>query len=137
MDGTPEQRRSSAWPIVAAFGIVATEAGVLFGLVVISVGGVIAVGASCASMVHEAGYARDPWRPLRFFGVAVAGLSAVVWILAAATITPTALASAAATDGIAVRAAIVLGAAVILILAGFTGPIVSEIGNPSGRDPEY
>lgn len=137
MDGNPEQRRSSAWPIVAAFGIVATEAGVLFGLVVISVGGVLAVGASCAAMIHEAGYATDPWRPLRFFGVAVAVLSALVWILAAAAITPAALASAAATDGIAVRAAIVLGAAVILVFAGFTGPVLTEIGNTSDRNPEF
>ncbi|GAB3668372.1 hypothetical protein GCM10028856_13550 [Halopiger thermotolerans] len=131
-----DARRSSAWPLIAALGIVATEAGVLFGLVVIAVAGVLAVGASVAGMLHEAGYAADPWRPLRLIGAVVAVASAAVWIAVAPAVTPTALAEAAATDGVAVRAAVVLGAAALLIVAGVAGPAVSSRGRPGGRNLE-
>ncbi len=137
MDQEREPRRSSAWPLVAALGIVATEAGVLFGLLAIAIGGVVAVGASCAGMLHEAGYATDPWLPLRRIGTVVAGVSTAVWIAVAPAITPTALIDAAVTDGIAVRAAVILGAALLLILAGIMGPIVTNSGETSGRDLEY
>lgn len=132
----PDPNRSSAWPLVAAGGIVAAEAGILFGLVVIAVAGVLAVGASFAGMLHEAGYAATPWRPLRLIGAVVAVVSAAVWIAVAPTPTPTALADAAATDGIAVRAAVVLGAAALLILAGAAGPVVSSRGRTDGRNLE-
>ncbi|AEH36578.1 DUF7541 family protein [Halopiger xanaduensis] len=132
----PDPSRSSAWPLVAALGIVAAEAGVLFGLVVIAVAGVLAVGASVAGMLHETGYAATPWRPLRLIGAVVAIASAAVWIAVAPAATPAALADAAATDGVAVRAAVVLGAAALLILAGFAGPVVSSRGRTGGRNLE-
>lgn len=131
-----ERRHSSAWPLVAAVGIVATEVGVVFGLVAIAVGGVVAVGASCAGMIHEAGYATDPWWPLRLIGAIVAVVSAAVWVAVAPAITPTALVDAAVTDGIAVRAAVVLGAAALLILAGAAGPLVTSRETTGGRDLE-
>lgn len=132
-----EQRHSSAWPLLAALGIVATEAGVLFGLLAIAVGGVVAVGASVAGILHEAGYAADPWRPLRFVGAIVAGVSAAVWLAVAPASTPTALATAAVTDGIAVRAAVVLGAGLLLVGAGAVGPVVSRFDRSGGRDLEH
>lgn len=130
-------QRSSAWPLVAAIGIVATEAGVLFGLVVIAVVGVVAVGASVAGLLHETGYAADPWRPLRLVGAVVAVVSAAVWIAVAAAITPAALVAAAATDGVAVRAAVVLAAAALLIVAGVAGPAVSSRRGGSYGDLEH
>lgn len=133
----PDPNRSSAWPMVAALGIVAAEAGVLFGLVVIAVAGVLAVGASFAGMLHEAGYAADPWRPLRLIGAVVAVASAAVWIAVSPAVTPTALADTAASNGVAVRAAVVLGAAALLILAGFAGPVVSSRGRTDGRNLEH
>ncbi|SFC07714.1 hypothetical protein SAMN05444422_104146 [Halobiforma haloterrestris] len=131
------EQRSSAWPLIAAIGIVATEAGVLFGLVVIAVVGVLAVGASVAGLLHETGYAADPWRPLRLVGVVVAGVSAAVWIAVAPAVTPAALVDAAATDGVAVRAAVVLAAAALLIVAGVTGPAVSSRRGGSHGDLEH
>lgn len=126
-----ERRRSSPWPVVAALGIVATETGVLFGLVPIAVGGVVAFGTSCAGMAREVGYAADLWRPLRAIGAVIAAVSAVVWLVVAPNPTPGGLVTAAMTDGIAVRAAIVLGAAALLIVAGFVGPVVR------GRPPDH
>ncbi|SFS88376.1 DUF7541 family protein [Halostagnicola kamekurae] len=137
MDQPTDQRRSSPWPIVAAFGIVATEAGVLFGLVAIAIAGVLAVGASGAGMVYEAGYTTDRWRPLRIIGAVIAGLAAAVWIAVAGTISPATMVDATATDGIAVRAAIVLAGAVVLVLAGSVGPIVMRERVSDGSDIEF
>lgn len=120
-----ESRASSPWPVVAALGIAATEAGVLFGLVPIAVGGVLAVGTSCAGMAREVGYAEDLWRPLRAIGAVIAACGAAVWIAVASSPTPDALATAARTDGIAVRAAVVCAAAALLIAAGASGPVVA------------
>ncbi|WP_049927114.1 DUF7541 family protein [Halopiger goleimassiliensis] len=136
-ESDPEPRRSSAWPLVAAFGIVAAEAGILFGLVVIAVAGVLAVGASFAGMLHEAGYAATPWRPLRLIGAVVSLASAAVWIAVSPAVTPAALVDAAATDGIAVRAAVVLGAGALLVVAGFGGPVVSSRGRTGERSLEH
>ena len=125
MDREREPTSSSPWPVIAALGIAATEAGVLFGLVPIAVGGVLAVGASGAGMAREVGYAEDPWRPLRAIGAVIAVCSAAVWIAIAPTPTPNGLVTAAATDGIAVRAAVVCAAAALLIVAGASGPVVA------------
>lgn len=126
-----EPAKSSPWPIVAAVGIAATEAGVLFGLVPIAVGGVLAFGSSVAGMAREIGYATDRWRPLRLVGVAIAVLAAAVWLVVAPSPTPGGLAAAARTDGIAVRAVIVLGSAVLLVVVGAVGPVVA--GSDRGR----
>ncbi|ELY56587.1 DUF7541 family protein [Natronococcus jeotgali] len=123
-----ESRGSSPWPLVAALGIVATEAGVLFGLVPIAVGGVLAFGSSCAGMIAEVGYASEPWRPLRLVGAGIAAVSAAVWIAVAPAVTPSGLAAGVATDGIAVRAAIVFVSAALLIAAGAVGPVVTGGG---------
>lgn len=120
-----EPTKSSPWPIVAAVGIAATEAGVLFGLVPIAVGGVLAFGSSVAGMAREVGYATDRWRPLRFVGVAIAVVAAAVWLVVAPSPTPDGLAAAARTDGIAVRAVVVLGSAVLLVVVGAVGPVVA------------
>lgn len=121
----PGPERSSPWPVVAALGIVATEAGVLFGLAPIAVGGVLAVGTSGAGMAREVGYAGDLWRSLRVIGAVIAVLGSAVWIAVAPAPTPDGLATAAASDGIAVRAAVVCGAAAVLLLAGLSGPTIA------------
>lgn len=126
-----EPTKSSPWPIVAAVGIAATEAGVLFGIVPIAVGGVLAFGSSVAGMAREVGYVTDRWRPLRLVGGAIIVLAAAVWIVVAPSPTPGGLATALETDGIAVRAAIILGSAILLVAVGAVGPVVT--GGDRGR----
>jgi hypothetical protein len=124
-DGERSQK-ASAWPVVTALGIVAGEVGVLFGLIPLAVAGVLAFGWSSAAMVREAGYARGRWRPLRWIGGAIGGVSVLVWVLQSTALTPTALTVAVRTDPIAVRAAIVLIAGALLVAAGAVGPSVSS-----------
>ncbi|MFC4986609.1 MULTISPECIES: DUF7541 family protein [Saliphagus] len=129
-----EPTKSSPWPIVAAVGIAATEAGVLFGVVPVAVGGVLAFGSSVAGMAREVGYATDRWRPLRLVGAAIAVVAAAAWLGVAPSPTPGGLADAARTDGIAVRAAIVFGSAVLLVAVGAVGPLVAgSAGGDRGR----
>lgn len=126
-----EPTQSSPWPIVAAAGIAATEIGVLFGLLPIAVAGVLAFGSSVAGMAREVGYAADRWRPLRFVGAAIAIVAAAAWLVVAPSPTPDGLVVAVRTDGIAVRAAIVLGSAVLLVAVGAAGPALA--GNARKR----
>lgn len=119
-------RQSSPWPVVVALGLATAELGILFGLVPLAVGGVLACGGSLAGIAREAGYADSVWRPLRLIGVAVGAASALVWASRSAGLASDALLAAAATDGIAIRAAVVLAAGVMLVAAGYVGPTVER-----------
>lgn len=118
---------SSPWPVFVALGVASAEVGVLFGIVPVAVGGVLLFGGACAGIAREAGLAEGPWRPLLFVGGSIGAASALVWLLRSPALAPGALAAAARADGIAVRAAVVLGAAVLLILAGIVGPLVDAV----------
>lgn len=124
MDESP--RKASPYPVFVALGIAVGELGVLFGVVPVAVGGVILFGGSAAAMARESGVARSAWRSLALIGAAIGLGSLAVWGLRAPAMTTDALRAAAATDGIAVRAAVVLGAAVVLVLAGVLGAAVES-----------
>lgn len=115
-------RATSVWPPFVALGIASTEVGVLFGLVPVAVGGVLLFGGGCAGLAREAGYAETVWGPLRLVGVVIGTAGAAVWLWRSAALTPRALRVAVATDPFAVRAAVVLGAAVLLVVAGSLAP---------------
>lgn len=138
MDGTDgrateAQAKASPWPALVAMGIVAAETGVLFGLVPVAVGSVIAFGWGAAGMAREAGYAADRWRPLRLVGGVIGGAAALVWAVRSTAVSARALVAAATTDAIAVRAAVVLAAGVLLIVVGYAVPAVAAATQPSGR----
>lgn len=118
--------KTSPWPLFVALGVASAEAGVLFGAVPFAVGGVLLFGWSCAGMAHEAGYAEDRWRPLRYVGALVGAAAAVTWVTRTETLTPAAVVDVATADGIAARAAVVLVAGVVLVVAGYGGPLVAS-----------
>lgn len=110
-----------------ALGVASAEVGVLFGIVPVAVGGVLLFGGAAAGIAREAGLAEGPWRPLQFVGGAIGAASALVWALRSSALEPDALAAAASTDAIAVRAAVVLAAAVLLIAGGTVGSLVDSV----------
>lgn len=122
-----QHRRSSAWPPFVALGLAAAEVGVLFGLVPVALGGVLLFGGGCAGVAREAGLAAGPWRPLRYVGATIGAAGALAWTLRAPALTPQGLAAAASADPIAVRAAVVLAAAAVLVAAGTVGSLVEEV----------
>jgi len=117
---------SSPWPLLVALGIAVGEVGVLFGLVPVAVGGVVLFGGSAASVLREAGFAQSAWRPLALVGASIGVASLLVWVFQTGAVEPGALRRAAATDGIAVRAVVVLVAAILLLLAGLLGAAVER-----------
>lgn len=116
--------KTSPWPVFVALGVATAEAGVLFGAIPLAVGGVLMFGWSCAGMVREAGYAESVWRPLRYVGAVVGGVAGVTWVARSGTLTPGTVVGVAAVDGIAARAVVVLAAGVMLVVAGYAGPVV-------------
>jgi len=119
--------KSSAWPPFVALGVAAAEVGVLVGFVPLAVAGVLLFGGGCAGIATEAGLAERPWPPLASVGVVVGAGGALVWGLRASALAPDALLAAAAADPLAVRAAVVLGAAVVLVAAGLAGVAVDAV----------
>lgn len=123
-----EQRpqTTSPWPVFVALGIATTEAGVLFGLVPIAVGGVLVFGGSCAGMAREAGYTETVWRSLRIVGGTIGFVSVLLWGLRSTALTPESLLRAASTDAIALRAVMVLIAATVLVASGYVGSALTS-----------
>lgn len=120
--------RSSGWPILVALGVAVGELGVLFGVTPVAVGGVLLSGGGSAALVAESGLADDPWRPLVVIGTIVGAISLGVWSLRVAEFSLSAFLARAATDDIAVRAAVVFVAALGLVSAGIVGSVVQSRG---------
>lgn len=116
-------RKASPWPVPVALGIVATEVGVLFVLLPLAIGGVLAFGWSCSGMAIESGYAASRWPTLRCIGAVLGGGSALVWTLRTPAISPRAFVASATSDAIAIRAAVVLAAGMLLVAAGYAGAL--------------
>lgn len=114
-------RTASPWPILVALGIAVGELGVLFGFVSLAVGGILAFGLGAASILREADVVRGRARPVLGVGILIGALGLLVWSLRVYHPTLDAYLAMAATDGIAARAAIVVGAAVLLVAGGLLG----------------
>jgi len=68
---------STPWPLLLAFGIAVAELGVFLGYAVVAVPGVVLFGASLASGLAEAGYARSRPQALALSGAALSLLGGV------------------------------------------------------------
>lgn len=75
MDDQPglsdQYRMSSPWPIFVALGLVLSEIGVLFGIIPLSVGGLLLFAGSIAGILTESGYVTRLWRMLSGLGAAL------------------------------------------------------------------
>lgn len=77
----------SPWPIFVALGLVLSEAGILFNLLPVAVGGLLLLGGSVSGIVAEVGYT-SMWKALLVCGavlVVVGGAMFYVGTLPAAT----------------------------------------------------
>ncbi|QCJ47717.1 MULTISPECIES: DUF7541 family protein [Haloprofundus] len=114
--GLSEQyRTASPWPFFIALSIPLAEAGILFNLFAVAVGGLLLFFGCCAGMMQEAGYVDRPWRALVASAVLVFGLGAL--LLYADTQV------AAEAVQLAERGYAVLVAGVILLLVGVLGEV--------------
>lgn len=114
--------RTSPWPVFVALGLAVSEVGVLFGLLFVSVGGILLFGSSCAGLVAETGYAESAWGPLAGIGGLFALLGIGLWMIGARPWgSLDALVTAPLVDGVAFRGAAVLVAAGLLIVGGALG----------------
>lgn len=120
-------RRTSQWPIVVALGLVLSEIGVFFGSVPLAIGGLILFAGSCSGLVHEAGYAPSPTRPMGWFGALFVLLGTSLWVTSVSTVTIPALLAAPANDGLALRGAAIVVAGGLLVAASYVGGIWAAI----------
>lgn len=129
MDGDADEQ--SGWPILVALGIAVGELGVLFGIVPVAVGGVVLFGVGGAAIARESGYAADRWRPLAGIGAVIGALSLGVWSLRVYELSLDAYLVRASADGIALRAAVVFGAAFVLVCSGLVGIALDARRSPA------
>ncbi|WP_336022364.1 DUF7541 family protein [Halobellus salinisoli] len=120
MDAEPglseQYRMASPWPIFIALGIPIAELGIIFGLLPLSVGGLLLFGGSAAGMAFESGYAKTPWRGL--FGVALP--LAVLGVAFVYT-----------RINLPSRGLSIVAAAVILAAAGLAGTVFTPAEEPA------
>lgn len=112
---------TSPWPILVAGGLALSEVGILFGVVPLAVGGLLLFGGSCAGILHEAGYATSPWRPLQAIGGLFVLLGAGVWGVRLPAFTVRAALRAVAVDSVALRGVAICVAGGFLVLGGVVG----------------
>ncbi|WP_246282731.1 DUF7541 family protein [Natronomonas halophila] len=116
--------KTSAWPLVVAFGLVLSEIGILFNLYPVAVGGLVMFVASIAGIVNEAGYVTRPWRLLAGLGVTLA----VVGMLVVSTQVDGGLsayiAQASMSNQISQRGFTIAATGVVVVVAGLVAPRV-------------
>lgn len=74
--------KASPWPLFVALGLVLSEAGVLFGVPAVAVGGILLFAASVVGILRESGYADSLWGPSLALGVLFAALGAAAYLQA-------------------------------------------------------
>lgn len=118
--------KTSPWPLLVALGLAVSELGVLFGLLFVSVAGILLFGGSCAGIIAESGYATSPWGPLAGIGGLFALLGSGLWAIGAMPVgSVEAVARAPLVDGVAFRGAAVLATGALLIVVGTLGTRLS------------
>lgn len=131
-----EYRMSSPWPVFVALGLVLSELGVLFGIIPLSVGGLLLFVGSIAGILTESGYTDDLWRVL---GVLGAALIVVGGILAGTQLPlsdPGAFLSVLTTvfdaqpNGIVLRGLSIVVAGVLAVVVSAVGPFVRSDSDP-------
>ena len=63
-----QYRKASPWPMLVAFGFVASEVGVILGFFPVTVGGLLLFGGTVAGILSESGYVEQAWRSLVAIG---------------------------------------------------------------------
>ncbi|WP_224447320.1 DUF7541 family protein [Haloprofundus salilacus] len=114
--GLSEQyRTASPWPFFIALSIPLAEAGILFNLFSVAVGGLLLFFGCSAGMLQEAGYVDRPWRALVVSALLVFALGGFL-LYADAQVANEAV-------QLAERGYAVLVAGVILLLVGLFGEV--------------
>lgn len=116
--------KTSAWPLVVAFGLVLSEIGILFNLYPVAVGGLILFVGSVSGIVHEAGYVARPWRLLSALGATLAVLGMLVVSTQVDGGVSAYLAQADAINQISQRGFTIAATGLVVALAGIVMPRV-------------
>lgn len=127
-----QYRMSSPWPVFVALGLVLSELGVLFGIIPLSVGGLLLLVGSVAGILTESGYTPNLWRVLGILGgalIVVGGiLTATQLGLGAPSEIPSELIGAfgGQPNGIIIRGVSIVVAGAIAIVVGAVAPFVQS-----------
>ncbi|RRJ32839.1 DUF7541 family protein [Halocatena pleomorpha] len=141
MDDQPglsdQYRMSSPWPVFVALGLVLSELGVLFGIIPLSVGGLLLFAGSTAGILTESGYTSDLWRVMGGIGAVLVVLGAILTGTQLGLSAPSAIVSeliaafGGQPNGIIIRGVSIVAAGVITIGVGAIAPFVqSDIETP-------
>lgn len=126
-----QYRKASPWPLFVALGFAISEAGVLFGVVPVAVGGLLLFGGSIAGIVREAGYAERPWPLLAALGVvfSVAGALVVGTQVGFAPTIDALVDALLAPTGVTLRGLSILGAGGIMVAVGVVATVLEPPSN--------
>lgn len=115
-------QKTSAWPLVIVLGIVLSEIGLLFNLYPVAITGLIMFVVGVASIIHEAGYARSPWRLLTWLGVSLVAIGLLVVSTQVDGGVGAYIAQTTVRDGITQRGFTIAATGAVLAVAGVVLP---------------
>lgn len=78
LEADDQHTQSSPWPIFVALGITLSELGVLFGIHLISIGGLLLFVGTMAGILRESGYVTRPERTVGVLGVFLLAIGLVL-----------------------------------------------------------
>lgn len=131
-----QYRMSSPWPVFVVLGLVLSELGVLFGIVPLSVGGLLLFTGSIAGILTESGYTDGLWRVLGILGAVLILVGGILVGTQLQLSDPSGLLSGltaafgAQPNGIIVRGISIVVAGAIAIVAGAVVPFVQPDYDP-------
>lgn len=127
-----QYRMSSPWPLFVALGLVLSELGVLFGIIPLSVGGLLLFVGSIAGVLTESGYTPDLWRVLGGLGAVLVVIGGILAGTQLGLTSPSAIPSelidafGEQPNGIIIRGVSIVIAGAIAIVVGGVGPFVQS-----------
>lgn len=131
-----QYRMSSPWPVFVALGLVLSELGVLFGIVPLSVGGLLLFVGSIAGILTESGYTDGLWRVLSVLGTVLILVGGILVGTQLQLSSPGQLLSALTAafggqpNGIIIRGVSIVVAGALAIVVGAVVPFVQPDYDP-------
>ncbi len=131
-----QYRMSSPWPVFVVLGLVLSELGVLFGIVPLSVGGLLLFVGAISGILTESGYTNSLWRVLGILGTVLILAGGILIGTQLQLSDPSGLLSGltaafgAQPNGIIVRGVSIVVAGALAIVAGAVVPFVQPDSDP-------
>jgi hypothetical protein len=122
---TTAKPTASAWPMLIAVGLAVSEVGVLFGLLPVSVFGLLLFSGSIAGILREVGYVDSPWTVMAGFAAVLVAIGGYLFVAFGGSVGGEQFVEV--TNGVSYRGLSIALAGVFTLFASVYGRFYAEI----------